>query len=151
MQGLSNDVLKCRANHDMLAIEMNRLGNRTVFGRVVVSPDRRIIESLENDGLWGAYSQICAAINIITQGLGARSFDPSRTNGRSGNHDHGATLLIKYHDWYDVCNRRHLAPLLVRKMIVDGMSMNAIDKEYKFYKGASKIKIWKCLEAWSEV
>lgn len=145
------NVLKNRGNHDMLVVENVRLGARSVAMRVVVAPDRRVISALEESGLWGAYRAISEAIKIRTQGLGARTFDPSRVTGCSSGVDNGAELLQKYDMWYRLCAQRHLAPILVRKMIIDGLSMNAIDKEFKFYKGATKIKIWECLKVWDEV
>lgn len=143
--------LKERAQHDMVVVENVRHGTRTIAARIVVATDRRIIQDLEEDGLWGAYKSISRAIGIITAGLGAKSFDPSRIRGNGSIDDEGALLVVRYTKWYDLCKQRYLAPLLVKKMIIDGISLNGLDKEYKFYKGSSKLKVWKCLEVWSEV
>lgn len=143
--------LKERAQHDMVVVENVRHGTRTIAARVVVAPDRRLINNLEEDGLWGAYKSISRAIGIITAGLGAKSFDPSRIRGNGSIDDEGALLVVRYTKWYDLCNKRYLAPLLVKKMIIDGLSPNALDKQFSFYNGATKKKVWECLLIWDEV
>lgn len=143
--------LKERAQHDMVVVENVRMGTRTVAARIVVAPDRRVINDLEEDGLWGAYKSISRAIGIITAGLGAKSFDPSRIHGNSSIDDDGALLVVRYTKWYDLCNKRYLAPLLVKKMIIDGLSLAALDKEFQFRKGSCKEKVWQSLAVWGEV
>ena len=64
--GLDNGVLKCRAQHDKITVEDVRHGNRQIGVRVVVAPDRRTIESLEEAGLWGAFQAIYRAVELRT-------------------------------------------------------------------------------------
>lgn len=148
--GFDSAILKHRAKHDMLVIENVRCGTRTIAARVVIAPDRRVINDLEESGLWGAFKSISEAIKIRTQGLGARTFDPSRVSGQSSADD-GADLLIRYDRWVLLCKSRYYSPMMVLDMVVDGLSFRAIDKKRHFLQGTAKKNMWKCLAVWDEV
>lgn len=149
--GMDSQLIAQRARHNPLVWENVRHGTRTIAARMVVHPDGKIREQMQNDGLWGAYESISKAIEMITAGLGAKTFDPSRAAGSTAGLDNGADLQRKYYAWYDLCKNRHLAPLLVKRMVIDGISFGNLEREYSFRRGSVKLKVWEALSVWSEV
>lgn len=148
--GVDNSVLKCRARHDTLAIDEVRLGAKSIGVRVVVVPDRKAVEMLENGGLWRAYEQIAQAIAIRTAGLGMTGMDLSRVRGCGSNIEYGAELLRKYDQWHATCRRKYISPLMILDMIVDGLSLKAVEKKYHFKAGAAASNLVKCLALWED-
>lgn len=156
--GMDSNILKQRAKHDPLSVENVRNGSRTIAARVVVVPARRIIEQLEEDGLWGAYKSITRALEIETSGLGMKMQNMESTGKGYGRTDDGL-LFMKYIRWIDLCRERlcattskqRKAPLMVRNMILDGWTFERIEVEYKLKHGTAKEKLWEFLALWSEV
>lgn len=146
MQGISSEVLSHREKHDKVSIE-NVRGTRGK--RVIVSPDRKAIEMLEDAGLWGAYVSVNRAIAIRTMGLGVRAMDYATfSGGGSGNIEKGSDLLIQYDKWATSCRRKCLDMSAVFYMIIDGYSLREIDKITRKASGTAKIDVLACLELW---
>lgn len=148
--GMDNNILKQRARHDMLAIEEVRHGSRSIAARVVVVPARRIIEQLEQDGLWGAYKSIARALEIETSGLGLKVQNMESVGRGHGRSDDG-TLYMKFIRWVDLCKVHHYSPLMIRKMVLEGMNFTELDKSFHFREGTAKKNLWNCLPLWDEV
>jgi len=148
--GLDSAVLSKRSQHNTIAIEEVRDGSKKRAARMVVVPDRRVVERLEDLGLWRAYENIAMAVSIRTAGLGVMAMDLSRVRGGTGNIEHGADLIISYDKWINECKRKYLSPLMVLDMIVDGLSFKEIDKKRQFMSGTASKNMIACLELWSK-
>lgn len=142
--GYDSALLERRAAHDKTAFDNVRGKPKA---RVVVVPCRRVIENLEELGLWEAFAAIDKAISIITAGLGAQAMDLGRVRG-TGGLDYGADLLEKYYLWVAVCKHRYFSPLMVRDMILDGLTFQQIDEKYHFRKGTASKNLVDCLKLW---
>lgn len=148
-QGMSSEVIGHRSKHDMTMIENVRFGTRMVAARVVVVPDRRLIDDLEERGLWGAFKAIDKAVKIRTHGLGMPSFDLSAARGKGmGGVDNDGELLAHFDQWVMHCRQKHFSPLMVLDLIVDGLSLRQIDAKRKLASGTAKKNLINCLEIW---
>ena len=145
--GMDSGVLQQRAKHDMLSIEEVRMGARKRPMRVVVVPSRRIVEHLEQDGLWGAYKSIARALEIETSGLGLKIQNMESVGRGHGRSDDGL-LFMRYMRWVDLCRGRHYSPLMIRKMVLEGMTFEQLDKAFQFRNGTAKQNLWQCLPLW---
>ena len=148
--GLSAEQLKNRSQHDKVDIEDVRDGSRKRAIRVVVTPDRRIIEKLADLGLWGAFESINKAVSVRTSGLGVKAMDLSAVRGGSGDNgiEYGAELLARYDEWIEKCKKKHFSPRMVLDMVIEGLSLRQIDKKYKFMSGTASKNLIRCLELW---
>src|SRR3990167_328997 len=145
-----NDLLKRRNSHDKLTIEMVRHGKRQRAARVVVSPDRRIVEALEKLGLWGAFEKIAMAVAIRTAGLGSPAYDMSRVRGCGFNLEYGVELLMKYNRWAALCRERRYFIGIVFDMIIGGLSFRALDRKYRVRAGSARGGFFGALGLWRE-
>lgn len=148
--GMSSEVIAHRSKHEMTMVENVRMGSRMVAARVVVVPQRRIVVQLEKDGLWGAYKSIARALEIETSGLGVKIQNMESTGRGYGRNDDGE-LFMKYIRWVDLCKRKHFSPLMIRKMVLEGMNFAELDKSFHFREGTARRNLWNCLPLWDEV
>ena len=147
MQGISSEVLGHRGKHDKVSIEAVR-GTRGK--RVVIAPDRKVIELLEDLGLWGAYVSIHRAVVLRTMGLGVRAMDYTTFVGKSGGDiQNGADLLLQYDQWAMMCRRKMLDMSSVFYMVIDGYSFRDIDRLTKRASGTAKKDMLACLKLWA--
>ena len=150
--GYDSALIERRGVHDKIMVEKVRDGSRMKAARIVVQPDRRVVELLEELGLWGAYEAIARAVSIRTAGLGAQSMDLSRVRG-AGNSgvEAGAELLMAYDKWASECRRKYLSPIMVFDYLIDGLSFRDIDRKRKFMNGTAKNNLLSCLRLWATV
>ena len=131
----------------MLGIDNVRHGKRTRAARVVVALDRRLVERLEEIGLWRAYVNICKALTIRTAGLGVCGSDYSRVRGTHGS-DYGAELLVEYDRWANLIRRSKYSLDMVLDMALEGLSLRAIDRKRGRATGTASNNLIECLRLW---
>lgn len=147
--GMNKDVLDHRTKHDRVADDLVRVGNRTVAIRCVVWPDAKLRDNLQEMLLWGPLEAIQKALEIRAGALMARARDYAEPRGTGvGGGYEPAKLMIRYDEWYDRCKIKHFAPLMVREMIVEGLSLRTLDARHHFMTGTARKNLINCLREW---
>lgn len=147
--GFDKSVLEHRAKHDRLVDDLIRHGSRTVAVRVVVEGCQQFVDMLRDEGVLEAYAAVEKAIRLIASQSGAKAMDLSEAKGASCQDPNTrAMMIIRYIRWYEACEGKYYAPSMIRKMIVDGVSLNQLDAASKFRHGTSKKNVINCLNLW---
>ena len=138
--------LSHRSRHDGgLAWEAVRAGSRTLRHNLRVIADKRLIDSLTDDqqaAMWF----IARAYAIITQGLGARTFDPAAVRGGGGNIEYGANAIAEYFRWATRVQRAKLDHAMAMDVIAFGHSLRDVDRNRRQQNGTCKANLLACLD-----
>jgi hypothetical protein len=144
--------IRFRAQHgEGLALDKVRAGARQVTLRLRDKYRAALEAILCEHGVLEAAVNLEIAFLAHTRGLGFTLSDVERIRGTAGSSDALALLIAVYNDWHAECKRRHLSPLMCKRVIIEGYSLSAVDEEWHFRKGTAKKNLVDCLTLFADM
>jgi hypothetical protein len=147
--------IKFRAQHgDGLTFDKVKTGvrNDTINLRLKDKRHAALEAILIEHSLLDTANKLEEAALLSASGIGYTVQDANKIRGSSTNaSEYVAVLIQDYLDWGMRCKEKHLSPLMCRRVVIEGFSLNETDAEFHFREGTAKKNMISCLELFAEM
>lgn len=135
-----------------MVLDKVRVGNKLIALRLRDKWHAYLEAILVENGLLDTAEALEVAFMGLTRGMGYTLQEIDRVRGHNTTGSDALNLLITlYNVWHDECKRKHLSPIMCKRVIIEGYSLNDVDKEYGMREGTCKKNMLSCLRVFAEL
>ena len=143
--------LKFQNQHGGLEWDAVRLSNsRQKNLRLRRSQDARLFRAMSGSQI-EAFQLLGFGYKLLQNGLGAKISSYTDSRGKALESDTAGAMIADYITWGRKCVAKRLNHAAASDIIGLGMTMNAVDKERRFYKGKAQRNLLACLDVYLEM